>query len=189
MKKTLVTLMLIATLALASSLPAVALTSRGEQAPDFTLTTLDGSQEISLSELAGKVVYIDFWASWCGPCRKALPEVQALWNEYKGENFQMLGVNLDRKVEAGLKYVQSKNVSFPSVYDEGGSVSTSYGVRSIPSMIIIGPDGKVAFSEVGFNPQRVPDIKKVIEGLLGSGVGSVEPGPSSRSEVKGGRSE
>ena len=189
MKKTLATILMIATLALAFSLPAVALTSRGEQAPDFTLTTLDGSREISLSELAGKVVYIDFWASWCGPCRKALPEVQALWDEYRGENFQMIGVNLDRKIEAGLKYVQSKNVTFPSVFDEGGSVSTEYGVRSIPSMIIIGPDGKVAYSEVGFNPKKLPDIKKVIEGLMAGGTPGLEPGPSSRSDVKDGRSE
>ncbi len=188
MKKILATMMMIATLALAFSLPAVALTSRGEQAPDFTLTTLDGSQEISLAELAGKVVYIDFWASWCGPCRKALPEVQALWDEYRGDSFQMIGVNLDRKIDAGLKYVQTKNVTFPSVFDDGGSVSTLYGVRSIPSTVIIGPDGKVAFSEVGFSPQRVPDIKKIIDGLLAGG-GSAEPGPSSRSEVKGGRSE
>ncbi len=188
MKKTLATMMMIATLALAFSLPAVALTSRGEQAPDFTLTTLDGSQEISLSELAGKVVYIDFWASWCGPCRKALPEVQALWDEYQGDNFQMIGVNLDRKIDAGLKYVQAKNVTFPSVFDDGGSVSTQYGVRSIPSTVIIGPDGKVAFSEVGFNPMHVPDIKKIINGLLAGG-SSAEPGPSSRSEVKGDRSE
>ncbi len=188
MKKTLATMMMIATLALAFSLPAVALTSRGEQAPDFTLTTLDGSQEIALSDLAGKVVYIDFWASWCGPCRKALPAVQALWDEYQGESFQMIGVNLDRKIDAGLKYVQAKDVTFPSVFDDGGSISKLYGVRSIPSMVIIGPDGKVAFSEVGFNPQRVPDIKKVIDDLLAGG-GTVEPSPSSHSEVKDGRSE
>ncbi len=188
MKKTLATLMLIATLALASSLPAVALTSRGEQAPDFTLGTLDGSREISLAELKGKVVYIDFWASWCGPCRKALPEVQALWEEYKGENFQMLGVNLDRKIDAGLKYAETKAISFPSVFDDGGSVSISYGVRSIPSTIIIGPDGKVAFSEVGFNPAKVPEIKKLIETLLAGG-GKAEPSSISRSGIEGGRSE
>ncbi len=167
MKKILVTLTLVGTLALSLALPASALTGKGALAPDFTLTTLDGKQEITLSELQGKVVYIDFWASWCGPCRKALPAVQALWHEYRDEEFQMLGVNLDRKLEAGLKYVEAKGVDFPSVFDEGGRVSTSFGVRSIPSMLIIGPDGKVAYSEVGFNPRALPEIKSTINRLLG----------------------
>lgn len=167
MKKTLATLTLVGTLALSLALPAAALTGKGAQAPDFTLTTLDGKQEITLSELQGKVVYIDFWASWCGPCRKALPEVQALWHEFRDEDFLMLGVNLDRKLEAGLKYVEAKGVDFPSVFDEGGKVATSFGVRSIPSMLIIGPDGKVAYSEVGFNHRALPEIKSTITRLLG----------------------
>lgn len=167
MKKILVILALSATMAMSMSFSAAALTAIGEMAPGFTLTTLDGGTEISLSDLKGKVVYIDFWASWCGPCRRSLPEVQALAKEYKGRDVQVLGVNLDRKLEAGVKYAADQNLGFPSVFDDGGQVAQSYGVRSIPSMLIVGPDGEVAYSSVGFDPKALPDIKKVIEDLLG----------------------
>ncbi len=185
MKQTLLSLALLAmTLGLAQ--PALALTPVGEQAPDFTLSSLDGKETYTLSELRGQVVYLDFWASWCGPCRRSFPEVQALHKEYKGRPFRVLAVSLDRKAADGLKFLEAQQAGFPSVFDEGGKVATRFGVQSIPSAFVIGPDGKVAHSAVGFDPRGVPQLKAKIEGLIAAAEAEAKQ-PAAGSKAKPGK--
>ena len=177
MKKLLAAVAL-AILALGHGLPAGAITATGDAAPDFTLSTLDGATSYTLSDLKGQVVYIDFWASWCSPCRKSFPEVQALQSEYKDRPFQVLALSLDRRAGDGLKFIQAQKSTLTALFDDGGAVANAYGVRSIPSMFIVGPDGKVAYSTVGFDPRAMPQIKSTIDGLLAQVEGGKGKGAS-----------
>jgi len=156
-----------ALLALGGAQSAGALTAVGEAAPDFTLTTLDGKETYTLSQLRGQVVYLDFWASWCGPCRASFPEVKALHETYKGRPFRVLAVSLDRKAADGVKFLEAQKAPFVSVFDEGGKVATRFGVQGIPTAFLIDAEGKVAHSAVGFDPQKVSQLKAKIEDLLG----------------------
>jgi thiol-disulfide isomerase/thioredoxin len=143
------------------SLPAV-----GSLAPDFTLKSPDGKLSHSLSALQGKVVYLDFWASWCGPCRKAFPEVKALYEEYRERGFVVLAVSLDRSPEAAIRFFEQQKAPFLSAYDAGGLVARKYGVTGIPASIIIGPDGKIIYTATGFDPKNLPALKTLIEAQL-----------------------
>jgi peroxiredoxin len=166
MKNRISILSLTALAALLLAIPALALPKVGDEAPDFTLKSLDGSTEITLSELEGKVVYLDFWASWCAPCRRAFPEVKKLHEEYADKGMEVLAISLDRSPAPAIKFMAEQGVGFESLFDAGGGAASRYGVRSIPTTVIVGPDGKVAYSMKGFNPMKVGELKETIEGLL-----------------------
>ncbi len=162
----LLTLGLILPLAAATALAGPP--EQGEIAPDFTLTTLDGAKTLTLSDFRGEVVYIDFWASWCGPCRRAFPEVKELYKEYSKAGLEVLAVSLDKTTKPAIKFFDKQEALFPGLHDLGGKVATKYGVKSIPTAIIVGPDGKIAMRMTGFDPKKLPQIKSTIEGLLES---------------------
>ncbi len=167
MNRTLLAPLVTGLLLLGLALPAAAgLPDLGQAAPDFTLKTLDGEQEYTLSELDGKVVYIDFWASWCGPCRRSFPEVEKLYGEFKDQGFLVLAVSIDQKHAAAVKFFDKQGSEFPGLYDEGGKVAMRYGVRNIPTAILVASDGKVAHSAIGFDPRKLPELRSKIEGLL-----------------------
>lgn len=118
----------------------------GDIAPPFTTRTLDG-QEVKLSDLAGKYILLDFWATWCGPCLAETPALKALHEKYgSDERFVMVGLSLDSEPAAPLKYTQTNELNweqwFLGDWSED-SVTKLYGVRAIPSIWLIGPDGKV----------------------------------------------
>ena len=110
-------------------------------APDFELKTLDG-EKIRLSELRGHPVLLSFWASWCGPCRRELPGLSKISNEYKAKGLQVLGVNDEGKGTAG-KYVKEAGLTFDTLDDSGLKAHRLYRVRSIPTVFLIDKDGKV----------------------------------------------
>jgi len=166
MKKRLSILSLAVLAALLLALPASALPGAGDVAPEFSLKTLNGESEITLSDLKGKVVYLDFWASWCGPCRKAFPEVKSLHAEYADQGMEVLAISLDRSPSPAIRFMAQQKAGFPALFDAGSKTAGAYGVRSIPSTVIVGPDGRVAYSMIGFNPGKVGEIKKTIEELL-----------------------
>jgi cytochrome c biogenesis protein CcmG, thiol:disulfide interchange protein DsbE len=166
MKKRLTILSLAALAALLMAFPVQAMTNVGDVAPEFSLKTLDGETEINLSDYAGKVVYLDFWASWCGPCRRAFPEVKKLHAEYAEQGMEVLAISLDKSPSPAIKFMAQQDASFLALFDAGSRTAQAYGVRSIPTTIIVGPDGKVAYNMVGFNPNKVPEIQKTIDELL-----------------------
>ncbi len=135
----------------------------GADAPDWTLADADG-KKVSLKDLRGKVVVLDFWASWCGPCRRAMPGVQKIHERHQDKPFAVIGVNCmengrnanpaDLAKNEGAKYLQLL---------EGNSVAADYGVRALPTFCVIGKDGKVLYQAAGFNPA---DIEKAIEAGL-----------------------
>lgn len=120
-------------------------TAIGKVAPDFTQNQVDGTA-MNLSDLRGKVVLVDFWASWCGPCRRANPEVVALYNKYKDQDFEIIGVSLDRNKAAWEKAIAADQLTWYHVSDLKGwqnTVAQLYGVRSVPQTFLLDEEGKI----------------------------------------------
>ena len=114
-------------------------------APEISLPGVKDNA-INLSSLKGKVVLIDFWASWCGPCRAAIPNVIKLYNKYKAKGFEVFGVSIDSKKADWLKAIASDNIKYTQVMDKDGwnsTVAEKYGVFSIPSTFLLDKTGKV----------------------------------------------
>ena len=118
----------------------------GLPAPDFNLELLSGGAEgnrIQLSSLVGKAVVLDFWASWCGPCRKQAPIVEAFSGAHSAQDVVVVGVNTSDDKNEALGYLKSKSLSYAMAFDEGGRVASAYGVRNLPTMVIVGKSGKI----------------------------------------------
>ncbi len=126
----------------------------GKLAPDFTLTGLDG-QEVSLSDFRGKPVLINFWASWCGPCRIEMPFLQEVYEEWNSKGLVVLAVNLQENRIIVEKFAESMGLTFPILLSPGSKIPLSYNVRGIPATFLIDVDGVIrdikigAFSGVG----------------------------------------
>lgn len=135
-------------------------------APDFRLNTID-AQEITLSGLKGKVVLLDFWATWCGPCRESIPHFIELYKNYHGKNFELIGMNMDKKSEIEMvrKFVNSTGIPYPIIITSE-EVIKSYGVNAIPTSILIDKNGKIREKIVGFNKSIARHTTNRIEELL-----------------------
>lgn len=116
----------------------------GDKAYDFMLLDKEGN-EISLSSLKGKVVFLNFWASWCGPCKAEMPHIQKVYEEYKDKDVVILAVNLTPSEEDGIEgvnsFLEKNKYTFPVLYDKDGSVAKKYRVRGIPTTYIINKEG------------------------------------------------
>ncbi len=134
-------------------------------APDFTLKSRDG-KNVRLSDLRGQVVLLNFWASWCGPCRQEMPVLDAMHKKYGNLGFAVLGVNLDAKSEKAVKYLKDTPVNFTVLYDPKGKVSGQYGVQAMPSTVIIDRDGYVRYLHEGFKDGYTEKYHKQIKTLL-----------------------
>ena len=134
-------------------------------APDFTLKSNSG-KNIKLSELRGQVVMINFWASWCGPCRQEMPLLDQLYQRYQPMGFTLLGVNVEEDSSAADKILKEIPVSFPVLYDNKSKVSESYQVQAMPSTFLIDRDGKLRYLHKGYRPGTEEDYQKQIRELI-----------------------
>lgn len=134
-----------ATFELHSHLQSIKDLEIGGTAPDFTQQTPEG-EDLSLSDLRGKVVLLDFWASWCGPCRRENPNVVKVYEKYKDEGFEIIGISLDRSRERWLKAIEQDGLTWKHVSDLkywNNAVAKQYNVRSIPHTILLDEEGKI----------------------------------------------
>jgi len=133
-------------------------------APGFKLPDLKG-REFSLDQYKGKVVLLDFWATWCSPCRMTMPLLEKLQDEYHG-NMALLAINLQEPEDIVRDYVREQNLSSKVLLDEEGSVGQAYGAESIPMQILIDKNGIVRYVQLGFNPAMASQLRAEIEKLL-----------------------
>lgn len=134
----------------------------GSSAPNFSLTDINGKQ-VSLADFKGKVVILDFFASWCPPCREEIPDFIKLQNTYSDQGFSMIGVSLVTQDES-KEFAGKVGINYPVIVDDG-SVSKAYGpIRSIPTTFIIGKDSKIAKIYIGYRSMDVfeKDIKELL---------------------------
>ena len=143
-----VRLVLGAALALAASVPALAIVP-ASIAPDFTLRTLNGPN-LRLQEQRGRVVMINFWATWCGPCRQEMPHLNSLYQKYKASGFVLLGVNVDDDTRNAAEVAAKLGVTFPVLLDTDKQVSRRYDLATMPSTVLIDRDGKVRYVHRGY---------------------------------------
>jgi len=134
-------------------------------APDFSLPDKAGSS-VSLDDFDGQVVLLNFWASWCGPCREEMPLLVELHQRYEALGFTMLGINVEEDSAAADAFLRSVPVSFPILYDRENSVSKLYDVIAMPSTVLIGRDGRVRYIHHGYEPGYENDYQDQIRELV-----------------------
>jgi len=123
----------------------------GASAPSFQLASMNG-KPLALGELKGQVVLINFWASWCGPCRQEMPILEQLYRSYQAAGFTLLGVNVEPKEGDAQKFLKGTPVSFPILFDPDSKVSKLYEVSGMPSTIIVDRKGTVRYVHHGYKP-------------------------------------
>jgi cytochrome c biogenesis protein CcmG/thiol:disulfide interchange protein DsbE len=135
-------------------------------APDFTLELFDGGQ-LSLNELGGQVVVLNFWASWCPPCRQEAPILEAVWQRYRGQGVTFVGLNYqDTETPAGA-FIEEFGISYPNGADQHSRIAKSYGVQGVPETFIITPQGEIG--EVFIGSPTEAQLTAVLDSLLSSG--------------------
>ncbi len=134
-------------------------------AAGFTLELMDGG-ELQLSDLEGKVVLVDFWASWCTPCRQEAPILRQVYQEYAGQPVEFIGVDIWDRREDALQYVDTFEIPYPNGIDESGVIAIDYGVRGIPEKFFIDGDGVLRQKFVG--PMHAEALRATLDELLAS---------------------
>ena len=149
-----------AVLASALTMPAHAL-APGQAAPPFELGA------VKLSAYQGKLVYLDFWASWCGPCRQSFPWMNAMQARYGAQGLQIVGVNVDAQQGDAIRFLATTPTTFVVAFDPAGATPKSYGIKGMPGSVLIGADGKVLYEHSGFRPADQAELENRIKSALG----------------------
>ena len=130
-------------------------------------------QPLDLSKYKGKqAVYLDFWASWCVPCRESFPWLNKIDSQYADEGLKVIGINLDAETEDAKKFLESYPAKFDVVYDPEGKIASRFNLQGMPSAVLIGRDGKIFSQHIGFKEGREEHYEKAIRKLLSTKLGS-----------------
>jgi thiol-disulfide isomerase/thioredoxin len=138
----------------------------GAAAPSLRAADAAG-RELSLQSLRGQVVYVDFWASWCAPCRVAMPHYQRWQQQWAALGFTVLGVNVDSVRADAERALKRAPVSFPVLYDPQGQWAETFALPTMPTAYLIGRDGVIHYIHAGFREQDLPALEARILSLLG----------------------
>jgi cytochrome c biogenesis protein CcmG/thiol:disulfide interchange protein DsbE len=138
---------------------------KGAAAPQFDLQGVDGA--VQLAKLTGKVVYVDFWASWCGPCRQSFPWMNEMQAKYGARGLQIVGINVDAKSADAKTFLTTTPARFSIAFDPQGATPRQYGIKGMPSSVLIGPDGKVLMEHSGFRDADRAELEAKIQAALG----------------------
>jgi peroxiredoxin len=134
-------------------------------APDFSASRLDGA-EVRLSSLRGKAVFLNFWATWCSPCSEEMPSMEALYQRFRTKDIAFLAVDIQEDRNTVSAFMQEFSLTFPALLDGSGRISAQYGIRSIPTTLIIDRDGYIIASVIGSRDWNTPEVAAALELLL-----------------------
>lgn len=140
----------------------------GDAAKDFEAPSLDGGTVVSLAAYRGKIVYLDFWASWCDPCQTAIPLIEELRTQFSPEDFQVVAVNLDKNTKKAMKFLEKNPVGYPSASDPRGKLPREFGLETMPTSYLIDRDGVIRYVHEGFRKTDVDEIRQRISKLVGN---------------------
>jgi cytochrome c biogenesis protein CcmG/thiol:disulfide interchange protein DsbE len=143
--------------------PAMAI-SEGQMAPEISLPGKSGT--VRLSALRGKLVYVDFWASWCEPCKESFPWLNEMQSKYGPAGLQVIGVNVDANRADADKFLGSVPAKFTIAYDSKGETPSAFGVKGMPSSYLVAPDGKVVLVHAGFSDNDKAELEGKIKAAL-----------------------
>jgi thiol-disulfide isomerase/thioredoxin len=132
------------------------------RAPDFLVYGTNIDEPRMLSEYRGKVVYVDFWASWCAPCRQSFPFMNELHAQYADDGLVVVGINLDEEREAARRFLEQVPAHFPIVYNPEGDLAEKYAVKAMPSSYVVGPDGRIVHRKLGFRLGEREEMERLI---------------------------
>lgn len=164
LSRTWLSLLLVCFLTLTGVSLASAASAKGP-APNFTLKSL-GGKNLKLSEMTGNVVLINFWASWCGPCRQEMPLLNALHNKYEALGFTVLGVNVEEDVNNARGFLKKFPVDFPVLMDSTNQVSKQYKVIAMPTTVVVDRDGNMRYLHEGYKPGDEDKYHKMVKKLV-----------------------
>lgn len=139
----------------------------GDSAPDFNLPSIYSDQpDIALSDLQGKTVYVDFWASWCAPCLTSLPLYNELYHKYRDQGLEIVAINVDNPIEDGLDFLLDTPLDFLIPADPDGESAELFGVIGMPTSYLISPGGEVTLVHMGFRNGDIEIIEQAIQAAL-----------------------
>jgi len=137
----------------------------GNEAPDFSAPDLRG-REVVLSELQGhKVVVLDFWATWCGPCLRAMPDLEEVHREFAERGVVVVALNLGEDPERARSFIKRQGYTFRVVADQDRAIAERFGVRAIPTLVVVGTDGRIAWTRVGYEPNEARELRALLDQL------------------------
>jgi len=142
--------------------------------PNIAFTSLDGSRQIDLESFRGRPVLMTFWASWCGPCRQELPELQKLYTELADQGFELVTINTDQSAILGARFLQKYNIDVP-VYRIDRATLTALGLAALPTNILLDRDGRPVMFLRGYSPAVPGEIRRLVLEMDGGPDGSDEP--------------
>jgi len=137
----------------------------GKRAPDFKLQTVFGNKSFSLKSEKGKIVIIDFWASWCAPCKKSLPKLEQLQSEYNID-LKIFAINIDDDVTNAQIFLKQNRINLTALYDKNKSIVEIFDIEAMPTAFIIDRDGIIRFIHVGYTENSISDFIKEVKKLL-----------------------
>jgi len=138
-----------------------------ELALDFTAPKITGNEQIRLSDYRGKIVFLDFWASWCPPCLVSLTAYDKIYRELDSEEFEIIAINVDENIDDGIAFLEDHPVSYPVLADPDGKVGVPYGIRNLPVSYLIDREGRIVQRYRSFKTGDEIQVKELIEALLG----------------------
>jgi thiol-disulfide isomerase/thioredoxin len=153
-------------LAFALAASAAFALDEGDRAPDFQARSVVGDAEVVLHELRGKVVLVDFWASWCAPCNAAMPQLEKLSKEFPSDQFVVLGVNVDKKLADARRALEKRPVTYPNASDPTGMLPKRFGLQTMPTSYLIDQDGVVRLVHRGYRSGDIDELREHVKKLL-----------------------
>jgi peroxiredoxin len=134
-------------------------------APDFSASLLNGTR-VRLNSFTGKAVFLNFWATWCPPCREEMPSMEALYQRFLDRDIEFLAVDIQEDRNTVSAFMRKFELTFPALLDGTGRISNQYGIRSIPTTFIIDRDGNIIASVIGGRDWNTPEVVAALELLL-----------------------